>query len=362
MPAAGSPDIERSFGLSHTATTLVLFVVPGVAALVLEPLLFVLADRWPRRHFVRCGLAAMALGALGAALAPGPITLAAANTLWFVAAGIAVALTEATLVDMWPDARARTMARWSLLSLAGDIGAPALLGALAGDWRTGFTIAAGVLAVWWLATTLRPFPQPPPSPVEPGDEEPSLLAALRDALGDRTLLFWLFGTALCDLLDEILVVFASLHVRDDLGAGTTWQSVTIGAFVLGGAAGLFALDRLLKYRSERWLLVAAGLACAVCYTAWLFAPTVWLCAALMVPVGATAAPLYPLAAAQAYARRPGRSGSVLAASHLFTPLGLALPWLLGAVADRAGIPVALALLVAQPLGLVVLVTAGRNRR
>lgn len=82
----------------------------------------------------------------------------------------------------------------------------------------------------------------------------------------------------------------------------------------------------------------------------------------MIPVGATAAPLYPLAAAQAYARRPGRSGSVLAASHLFTPLGLALPWLLGTVADRAGLLVALALLVVQPLGLVALATAGPGRR
>ena len=359
MPVAGAPDIERGLGLSHTGTAWVVFVGPGAIALVLEPLLFLLADRYPRRWFVRGGLAAMAVGSLAAAFAPGPIVLAGALTLWGVAGGIAVALAQATLVDWWPEQRARTIARWAMLSLAGDLAAPALLGALGGDWRTGFVIAAGGLAVWTLLM-LRPFPDAPVTVDE--DEQPApLLAALRDALTDRTLVLWLFGTALCDMLDEILVVFASLHLRNDLGAGTTMQSITIGAFVAGGAAGLVVLDRLLKHRSERWLLVAAGSACAVAYALWLAAPTAWLAAVLIVPVGATAAPLYPLAAAQAYARRPGRSGSVLAASHLFTPLGLALPWLVGVVADHAGLTVALALLVVQPLGLVALATRERNR-
>ena len=359
MPVAGAPDIERGLGLSHTGTALVVFVGPGAIALVVEPLLFLLADRYPRRWFVRGGLAAMAVGSVIAALAPGPVVLAGALTLWGVASGIAVALAQGTLVDRWPELRARTMARWSLLSLVGDLGAPVLLGALAGDWRTGFFVAAAVLAVWTLLM-LRPFPDAPAT--EDDDEAPApLLAALRDALTDRTLVLWLFGVALCDLLDEILVVFASLHLRNDLGAGTTVQSITIGAFVLGGVAGLFVLDQLLKHRSERFLLIAAGLACAGTYALWLAAPTAWLAVVLIVPVGATAATLYPLAAARAYARRPGQSGSVLAASHLFTPLGLALPWLIGMVADRAGLTIALALLVVQPLGLVALATRERSR-
>jgi hypothetical protein len=52
---------------------------------------------------------------------------------------------------------------------------------------------------------------------------------------------------------------------------------------------------------------------------------------------------------------------VLAASHLFTPLGLALPFLIGVVADRAGMPVALALLLVQPLGLALLAAVSRRR-
>ena len=144
------------------------------------------------------------------------------------------------------------------------------------------------------------------------------------------------------------------------------KSIPVAGGMAGGsadaAATLVACDRLLRARSERWVLVASAVGTAVCYVPWLLAPSPLVSTVLMLPVGACAAPLYPLAAAQAYARRPEASGAVLAAGQLFTPLGLALPFAIGLVADHAGTALALALLVAQPLGLVVLVAATRVRR
>jgi MFS family permease len=374
----GAPDIERSLRLSHTATAAVLFVVPGVVALVLEPIVFLLSDRIGRPWLIRSGLAVMAVMSFASALAPGPVTLACAVSICGVASGAATSLTEVTLIDWWPDRRARTMARWTLLAVVGDIAAPLLLGALAvldhgghggygghgghgggggggGEaWRIGFAIVGGVLAVWAIATSLRRFPA---APTAPDEDAPPLWRAVREAMRDRVLIGWLFGMELCNLLDEIFIVFASIHVRDELGASAVWQSATVGAFVAGGALGLVVLDRLLARHSEHRLLIATGIACAAAFIAWLAAPTVWLSALLMVPVGAASAPLYPLATAQAYARCPARSSVVLVASNLFAPFALALPWLLGAVADRAGTPVALALLAAEPIGLVVLAAA-----
>jgi fucose permease len=205
--------------------------------------------------------------------------------------------------------------------------------------------------VWAIATSLREFPA---SAVTPDEDEPTLWQAVRAASHDRVLIGWLFGLALCNLLDELLVVFASIYVRDQLGADALWQSVTVGAFVTGGAIGLVGLDRLLTRHSEHRLMIATGIAGAVAFAMWLAAPTVWLSASLMVVVGATTAPLYPLASARAYARCPERSGVVVVAGHMFAPFVLVLPWLLGAVADRAGTLAALALLIAQPIGLVVL--------
>jgi len=358
----GAPDIQRAFGLSHASTTLVIFVVPAIVGFVVDPIVFLYSDRHPRKWFVAGGLGVMAAAAFLAALAPNAATLAGAIACWYVAAGASAALSQATLVDGAPAHRARTMTRWTLLGTIGDLLAPLAVGGLAAlglSWRANFVLVGGALAIWCAATAVSRFPETHAA-TDDGQAAPPLWRALREALRDRVLVLWLLGIALCDLLDEILVVFASLHVRIELGASPGWQSAILAGLVIGGIAGLAVLDRLLARFTETTLLIACGLLCTVAYVAWLAAPSLLASALLIVPVGATSATLYPLASARAYARCPGRSGVVLAGGHLFTPLGLALPWLLGVVADRAGTLAALALLVIQPLGLVLLAYASRG--
>jgi len=319
---------------------LVLFVVPGVIALVVEPRIFLVQHRYP--WLVRAGCAVMAAGCAVSAIAPGAISLALASGALWIALGTCSGIAQARLVADAGGAKGRVMTRWTLLALAGDLLAPALLTLV--SWRAAYGVLAVVLAAW---TALLP---PVPAPAD--EAEPPV--RFRDAIRDRALLVWLAATALCDLLDEILIVFASLHVRGALAGSRLAQTATVVAFMAGGAVGLLVLDRRLARHDERRVLFAAALACAVAYAVWLVAPTPWLAAALMLPVGAFAAPLYPLAAAQAYAQRPDSPGAVLAASHLFTPVGLALPLVIGVVADRAGTHVALALLAVEPLGLALL--------
>jgi predicted MFS family arabinose efflux permease len=353
VATAGSPEIQRELGTSYAELTVILMLVPGVLGLVLEVPLFLLADRWPRRRMIAGGLAVMAACALLAAASPGPITLALAISLAGAASGIATGLAEATMIDARPDRRAQTMTRWMLLGLIGDVVAPALLAVFAViglTWRGGYVAIAAVIAAWAIAVAARPLPA---ARVAPEPDAPGLWATLRETLRNRRLVGWLFALALCDLLDEILVVLASLHLRE-LGAGPGWRTVVIAAFVAGGAIGLVIVDRVLRSVHATRVLVGAGIACTLAYLAWLTATTPLASAILMVAVGATAAPLWPLATAQAYAANPGRSGAVLAASHLFTPFALALPWVLGEVADRWGLVTALALLVAQPIGIAVM--------
>jgi MFS family permease len=358
VPVVAAPDLERSFDTTHSTLAIVVFLVPGVIGFVVEPYLFLLADRYPRRWFMRAGVAGMAVASFVAAAAPGPVTLALAIGASGIASGVAVSLAQATLVDRTPDARGRTLARWTLVSAIGDLAAPVLLAALAlagADWRLAYALVGALLVVWLVMM----FADRDDGRVQ-REDSPPLLAALKETLRDKTLVAWLFGAALCDLLDEILVVFASLHVRLDLGAGVVWQSAIVAAFILGEIASLVILDKLLASRSEWRLLVIAAIGCAVTYALWLASPTPLAALVLAIPAGAFIAPLYPLSAAQAYARRPDASGSVLAAGHLFTPFGLALPWAIGALADHAGLFAALLLLVVQPLGLVVIVLCTRG--
>lgn len=360
MSVVASPDLERSLGTAHATLAIIIFLVPGAIAFVVEPWLFLLADRRPRRWFVRGGVAGMMAAAFVAAVAPGPIVLALAFGAGGIASGISCSLAQATLVDAAGDARGRTLARWTLVSVIGDLAAPALLAALAYaglGWRTAYALVGSALLVWLLALCIAYDDDNPTA----REDSPPLRSVLRDALRDRTLIAWLFGTELCALLDEVLVVFASLHVRLDLGASVFWQTGTIAVFMIGDALGLIGIERLLRARSERSLLVIAAAGCAIAYGAWLASPTALVALVLALPVGVFTAPLYPLTAAQAYATRPSQSGSVLAIGHLFMPLSLALPWLIGTVADRAGTVAALALLVAQPLGLIALVAATARR-
>jgi MFS transporter, FSR family, fosmidomycin resistance protein len=131
VPSAGSPAIQETFSTSYATTAGMLLLVPALVALLLEPIIFLAADRWPRRHFVRGGLAVMALSALASALAPDPITLSVAVSVVAVSSGTAVALSQATLMDLYPEARERMMTRWALMGLLGDLAGPLLLAGLA---------------------------------------------------------------------------------------------------------------------------------------------------------------------------------------------------------------------------------------
>ncbi len=358
MSSAGAPDIHRSFPTSYAELAGVLLLVPGLLGLLLEPPLFLLADRLPRHWFIAGGTAAMAAGFALCAAAPAPWWLAIALALTYVASGVAVNLAQASLVDLHPERRAQTMARWSLLGLIGDLGTPALLVVLAWlglGWRAAFALMAALLGLWAILLVRRPLRRAAPDGDGGGEEEEvGMWPALREALRKRKLVLWLFGMTLCDLLDEILVVLATLRLRGELGIGPTWTGIVLMAYPIGGAVGLVICDRLARRLGPARLLALLAAACAFAFVLWLTATTAAASAALMLLVGAATAPLYPLACAQTYAALPGRSGAVLAAGHLFTPLSLALPFALGAVADRCGVVAALVLLVAQPIGLGLL--------
>lgn len=352
-PSLGAPDIQREFGASYAVTAAVLLVLPGVAGMVLEPPLFVLADRLGKTWFVRGGLIGMAVAALAAAVAPSIWLVGAAMALAFVASGCAVSLSQAALIDARPGERERVMARWTLAGAIGDLAGPALV-ALAAQtalgWRAAFLAVAAVAALYALALGRAELPLAAERCGDGEDGDGAAVVTFWAAVRRPRLVAWSLATALCGLLDEILLVFAALHLRDDLGLEAAARSAVLGAFVAGGVAGLLALDRLLQSRSPRWILLVSSALCAASYGGWIAAGSPWVSAALLFVCGATAAPMYPVAMARAYACLPGASGTVNAVGHLFTPFAVAAPFALGWLADSAGLAATLIALLAQPLG------------
>jgi FSR family fosmidomycin resistance protein-like MFS transporter len=354
-----APEIQAEHGLRYATAALVLFVLPQLAGLLLEPPLYLLADRYPRKPFVVGGLVAMGTGLVLAAVSAGPWTLTASLALAFVGSGLGVNLSQATLMDARTGDRERLMARWALMGTIGDLGTPVLLGALAAasfGWRVACALIGTLIVAYALLLVPVRFPD---AAGDEGseEEEPPVREALRAALRNRRLTTWLFGAWLCNLMDEIFVTFAALHLDRALGASAETRALLLGGLLAAEIAGLALTERLLARLEPLALLRAASAACAVAYAGWMAAPGVASSAVLLAVVGFCSAPLYPIAQAQVYRALPGASGMANALGALFTPLDLVLPLLLGVVADRLGLPAALSVLALQPVGLFVIAHA-----
>lgn len=357
----GTPEIQGGFGLSHQSLALLLFVVPLGLSLLLEPPLLVLADRRPRKPFVVGGLGVMAVLQVVVGLSPSLPLTAVCLALIPSASGCACGVAQATIVDADPQRRERWMTRWALLGTLGDLAAPGLLAAvslLGGGWRHGFLLGGAVTALYAAAVARRPFPAPAGGAAD-GPATPPVWAALAEAARSRRLLAWLTGVFLCSFFDEVLVAFGSLHLRQ-LGAGPFLRSVAFAVWSAGAVTGLAAAERLLARVPPRRLLAACAAGAAASYLAWLATPSVALSIPLLGLTGALAAPLYPIAKTQAFRTLPGRPATVNAVSQLFTPAEVALPLVLGLLADRWGLQATLLVLVLQPLGLLLLALLTRR--
>jgi MFS family permease len=355
VPTVGIPGIQSNFELSYSAAAFLVFTGPILVGWILEPPLFLLADRYSKKWFVCGGLLVMGLLELTIGLSGAFPVVAGALLLFGAASGAGVSLSQATLMDTYPEQRERLMARWVFMGAAGDLAAPALfwlLAIFALGWREAFVISGAIVLVYAIVLSRQSFPPP----VRGGDEDDDLplTAALRMAFRDRKLLLWLFGSWLCGLMDELLVGFGVLHLREHLGADSETRSLILMCMMAGEILGRVFLDRLLSRFEPLKLLIFACAGTVISYVAWLAASDPISSGAWMFASGLFAGSLYPIAKAQAYRALPGRSGMLNAMAHIFTPLDLALPLALGFVADRFGLLPALAILLAQPVGLFVI--------
>lgn len=363
LTPVSAAEIRDELALAYGGVALVLLVAPMLLSMVIEGPLLILSDRWRRDRMAAFGVFAMGLCMLLAACAPSGWTLALALGGWASASGIACGVSQGALMDAYPHERERWMTRWTLMGALGDTCSPALvLGctALGFGWRGALAAAAvlHLLHALVLARAMRSVQAVGESSDtdenEDDDDATPLLQRLRAGLRDPSLIAWLAGSALCCLLDEILVAFGAMFLRDELGADVAMQTAAFTACAIAGAVGLALSDRLLRRVDPLRLLVLASLACALAFVAWLCASTLAGSIVALALVGVFAAPLYPICAARAYAARPGEAGLVAAVDQLFSPLSIVAPIAVGLLADRFGVLTALTVLLLQPLGVGVL--------
>jgi len=342
--------------------------VPLLAGGALELPLGLLAGQGRRRRLAVLGGGIVFILSLAAvAGARSFAVLLCAFTVFYPASGAFVSLTQATLMDAWPDRQGKVMARWDLAGSAGAVAGPLLLSAVlaaGGGWRDAYLVLAGLAAVSWLGTCLRdpPVAAAPAAAADHGRLAGRWARELASALRNWSTVRWLLLTEVADLLVDVLTGFLALYLVDVAhlrpAAAALAIAVRLGSALAGDALLLFVLDRA----ADLAVLRVSAAAAALLYPAFLLAPGVPAKLAILAALSAATAPWYPLLQARLYGSLHGRSSVAVTLSSAAGMAGGLGPLAVGMAAEWFGLSRALAVLTVVPVVILAgsLVTRGRR--
>jgi FSR family fosmidomycin resistance protein-like MFS transporter len=386
---AALPLIRHDLDLSYGQVGL-LASVPLLVGGFLELPLGVLAGPGRRRRLAILGGGILfVLTLLGTASAGSFAVLMCTFVAFYPASGAFVSLTQAQLMDAWPERQAQVMARWDLAGAIGAVAGPLLLTAVlasGGGWRVGYLVLAGLAALIWLGVYLRDPRAAARGRPEAGNRGPGggsshdgRAAGTEDggntadarqpwrerareigaALRDWGTLRWLLLTEVGDLLVDVFTGFLALYLVDVAhmtpAVAALAIAIRLGAALAGDAALIVILERV----SDLTVLRASAAAAALLYPAFLLVPGVAVKLVVLTALSAVTAPWYPIVQARLYGSLPGRSSVAVTLSSAAGLAGGLGPLAVGLAAGAFGLSWALSALVVVPVA--VLLVSGRAR-
>lgn len=363
IPVVALPLLRDRFSLSYAQVGL-LFTAGSLASMVLDPLINLYSDRNAKKPWILSGLFLLGVAFIIMGVTTSYALLLVSFALYYPAVSAASELAQAVVIDAAPTESARTMTRWTLLGSIGDFLSP-LVTAIFAFWHLGWSALCWVASTLWLAAALLLSPLPfPPSVAEcVQDEASSTWMYLRAALRDTLLLRWAALTIIPAMLDEVFLGFVALYLRDAWHLHEALIGLIVALEMLASLLGLFILERWLLHRGRTsvfWLTWLA-LATLLGVFALLFAHLLWLVVLALFLIHLSCAGWYPLAMAEAYARRPDSSGVVRAVINLGQPFEMVLPGIIGGVCARFGVLTGLGVLGLAPVLILVLLPRRRSR-
>jgi predicted MFS family arabinose efflux permease len=340
LPFGTLESFRADLGLTYAqAGTVLAAIAPGA---VMGGVFAAAADRFSRRLIAAGGAfgfaLALALFAWGASFA----VLLVAGFVVGMASTAMVDGAEVALVDLAGDDLRRFLARSNLLAAVGDLLGPAIVAgvAVAGlSWRVAFAVGSGLMALYGVALARAPLP-PPSGREEAEDDEPAGRPGLRAVLRDPAV--WVVGVIglLMVPFDEPLVGFTIALLEQDRGASAAAATIVAFVGVSGGVVAFAVLARRFEHVADHRLLLWSVVAMTAGAATIAVAPVlpVVAVAAFVAAVGLSLAWL--AVQHRSLTLRPGQVGTTKAVLGTIESTGFWIPVAIGALADRAGLTVA----------------------
>ena len=349
-------DLSLTYG--RASVLLVLYPVVGLFGSIGG----VASDHVSRRLLASLGAFGYGAGFLIMAVGPGFTALAVGISVAGVASTVMIDATEVALADLAADeAELRSLlGQQNVLAALGSIGGPLILSgtlALGLGWRVAF--AAAALLLWAYAAFLATQPIPPPKKAGSDDDDIPFWAGLRQVAGDRRV--WTIGIVLLLLtpFDEPFLGFAIAFLEQERGHSPAVATLLGGAATIGGVAGAAIAGRAGRRLGNRTAVTGAGVvATGVLLVA--LPPWAVIQATGAATVGIGLYVVWVDLQARMLTVRPGQAGATGSLVDVISEVGATLPLAIGHLADRAGLPAAMAAFIT--LAILLIAAATRIRR
>ncbi len=356
---AAWPTVRDDLHLTYEQVGLLLSV-PGLIAVLIEPVIGILGDVWKRHLLILGGGALFTAGLLMTAFSHNFAILLVATIVLFPASGAMVGLSQSTLMDTDPKRHEQNMARWTFAGSVGVLAGAAMLGAAlasSAGWRGFFLGASALSFVLVFLLGRQSFPRYV-SPVASQSVDlwtafkSGLLNAWR-AMRRPEVLRWLILLECADLLMDVLYSYLALYFVDVVGASEEQATLAVTVWTGFNLLGDLLIIPLLERVGGLHYLRMTALVETILFSAFLLVPG-WLPKLLCIALVALAnSGWYSTLKANQYSSMPGQSGTVLAIDSLFSLVHSLIPLCIGLVAERFGLGSAMWLLLLGPVVLVI---------
>jgi MFS transporter, FSR family, fosmidomycin resistance protein len=351
------PLIRSDLHLTYTQIGL-LMSLPGIIAAFIEPFLGILGDVWKRRILILGGGVFFVISLALTAVSKSFLPLLISFIIFFPASGAFVSLSQATLMDSAPDRHAQNMARWTSAGSLGNVLGPLLLGLFV-YFGLGWRGAYALLAIVATACLLAAFRLVPPDDSS-HTHLPSFKSvfdgfrAALSALKRREVWRWVILLEFSDLMLDVFLGFLALYFVDVAHATDAEAGIAVTLWLALGMLTDFIFIPFIDRQPDgmKFLRRTAALE-LIAFSVFLLVPGFIpkLIAVVFVNIFNTG--WYPILKGSLYSALPGQSASIMAIESVTTPLAKLLPLLVGLLADKFGLGIAIWLLLLGPLALMI---------